>query len=386
MGKHSDAFFRLSKLISPAKINSHELKKIIFSSEREWMAIIDLANQKLLIPALYSGLKDKGLLDLLEDKLMIEYITTVYEFNRKRNEGIVVQLQDISNVLKEIDVRPVLLKGATVLSEGYYHHIGARVMIDIDILVPEEKIVECIELLERKRGYRPLEESTSEWSSHHYQRISSDLGAAAVELHFRSLSKAYFCFPNEELMKHTRASKTIKNADVLEPLYDLYHVFLHSQVSDRSHRNHILALRQLHHASFIAVVCEDEIDWSHLSKMIKKHSLSDIWNDYLYSLKELFKVNIPTLGIGHSKHFEKSIYAIDNPYTKNKIFEFYFALKDALSYNALKLKYNFTSRLGYPLALVKYLSYLLLKYIPSLEKKKIPLKYFGPRNPTTVKR
>ncbi len=382
MTKNTEALLDLSKLISPTEIDNKISKEIVLSKNTPWNEIIDFANMRLLIPTLYSALEHKGLLEHIEDELIVEYLTTVYEFNRIRNEAIMLQLQDISNLLSEIGVTPVLLKGAAALSERYYYHIGARVMMDVDILVPEEKIVKCIELMETKGGYKTFENSSSEWGIHHYQRISSDNGVAAVELHFRSLSKAYSYFPNEEFMQHIRPSKTIENADVLEPTYDMYHVFLHSEISDRSHRNHVLSLKNVHHAAVIATACESEIDWDLLAKKVEKYSISGIWADYLYKMNTLFEIKVPSHMLGTSKHFRKIIYNIDNNRRKSKIVLFYFKIKDELSYSIIKLKYNLKSKLEYPLALIKYICYLFAKNTFSPKNQKLLLKYCEPRNPS----
>ncbi len=382
MTVHSRALLDLCTLISPDIEKSDKVLEIIISEETPWMEIIDFANQYLMIPALYSTLVQKELLSLVKDELIVEYLTTVYGYNHQRNISIVRQLQDISNLLSEIGVTPVLLKGAAALSEGYYYHIGARVMMDVDILVPEEKIVKCIELLEKKGGYRPLENSSSEWGIHHYQRISSNNGAAAVELHFRSLAKAYPYFPNEEFMKHIRPSKTIENADVLVPVYDMYHVFLHSEISDRSHRNHVLSLKNVHHAAVIATSCESEIDWDLLAKKVEENSISDIWADYLYKLNELFGIKVPSHMLGTPKHFRKIIYNIANNRSTSKTALFYFKTKDELSYQVIKLKYNLKSKLEYPLALIKYLCYLFVKNTLSPKNGKVLLGYCEPRNPS----
>ncbi len=374
MNIQTQALFDLSTLISPAITDQQVLQKIILSEGTPWNEIIDFANQHLLIPALYDALQQKDLLNLVKDEMIVEYLSTVYEYNRIRNESILVQLQVLSHLLAKIDVTPVMLKGAAALSEGHYHNIGARVMMDIDVLVPEEKIMKCIELLESTQGgYQPIDTEDPLWSDHdhHYRRIYSDNGVAALELHRHSIGKRYPYFSNQKLMEHIRPSKRLENTSIIEPSFELYHAFLHSEISHAAHKNNTLELRHLHHAAVIINIFQEEIDWDLLAKEVEKHGLASTWSDYLYSLKRLFGTKIPPEIAENSEHFQKTIYLMENSNEKDVIRLGYFRdLQNALSYNTLQKIYNLKSRSGYPLALVKSILRLSFKYAFSSKSRK----------------
>jgi len=373
MTRHTEALLSLSKLISPAFNDINRCREIVFSESTPWYEMIDFANQHLLIPSLYSVLEHKELLSLVEDELIVEYLTTVYEFNRKRNEAIIMQLQDLCRLLSEIGVKPVLLKGAAALSEEYFYHVGARVMYDIDILVPESEILKCIEYLASQGGYKPVDSEAPEWMSHQYRSIYTENGIAAVELHRHALiKKCYAYLPDDELMKHVRPSKTIKNAFVLEPTYDLYHIFLHSELQDSCHEKRTLALRGLHHAAVIATLCRDEMQWDTLATMIERHGLDTIWGDYLYMLKRLFELEIPSEMPGSQKHFQEIVDSIEENNTKEpKAFLYYCKrFKEALSYKTLKESYDLQNRAAYPFAVIQSLFSMIFKYTFSSEARK----------------
>ncbi len=384
MNKYTKALFDLSILISPVAIDDAELKEIMLSDDTPWDEIIDFANQHLLIPTLCESLKQKDLTQFVKNELIVEYLETVYDINTTRNQAILVQLQDIANLFSEIDVKPILLKGASALSEGHYSGIGERMMSDIDILVPEDRILECIELLESKKGgYQPIDSEENFWTEdgHHYRRIHSENGAAALELHRYCLGKGYPYLSNSRVMEHVRDSKRIENAFVIEPTFELYHAFLHSEISDTSYENNVLMLRHLHQAAVIATKYKDEIDWTLLEKEVKKYELpeeelkkyqlSSVWSSYLYALNKLFKVEVPHEMIGDNKHFEEIIYYMENYSKTDAIVSLNLInMKRAFSYEKLKEKYNLNSKWGYPLALSKHAVELFSKYAFSSEYRK----------------
>jgi len=377
MTVHSRALLDLCTLISPDIEKSDKVLEIIISEETPWMEIIDFANQHLMIPTLYSMLLKRDLLTSVKDELIVEYLTTVYKFNQVRNESIIIQLQDICHLFSQIGVTPVLLKGAAALSEGYYHGIGARVMSDIDILVPENKIKECIELLETKGGYKPVDSDAPLWLSHQYRRIYSDNGVAALELHYHALIERCRSFlPDEELIEHVKPSRKIENAYVMEPSFDLYHIFLHSELQDSSHKNYTLPLRGLYHAATIVTACHDEINWNVLSEKTQNHDLSTVWSDYLYMLNRLFDTKVPSIMMGSSAHFLKIIDQMETCNKKEpKVQLFFDIVKGIFSYERLKIKYNLKSRLAYPFAFIRSLYDLLVKYIFTSKGRKRLFKY-----------
>jgi len=377
--KYSQALLDLAVLISPKETS--RAKEIILSPKTPWMEIIDFANQHFLVPALYSALKKKGCYDLIKDVLIKEYLGTVYGFNETRNKAILVQLQEIANLLSEIETVPVLLKGAAALSEEYYPYIGARVMSDIDIWVPEEKIMESIDLFESKGRYRPVDNTHDLWDVHHYRKIYSEDGIATLELHFKSLAAAYPYFTNEILIEHIRPSKHVDGTMVIEPTFDLYHVFLHSEISDHAYEHQTLSLRQLHHAATIIDTAGEKIDWKTLDSVITTHKLTNVWRDYLYMLSALFDVNIPAEYLGKETHLNEILFHIDRSNSEPPL-EIYSIVeygKKVLSYTALQRQYNLKSHWEYPFALLRFLGSGFLKYTFSSEARKDFMHYLKER-------
>ena len=380
MTKRTQALFDLSTLISPAAIDIDTLKDLVVSKDTPWDEMIEFANQSLLIPALYDALQQKDLLKIVPNKTIVEYLSTVYKYNRIRNEALLVQVQEICHLLAEISVTPVLLKGVAALSEEYYHSVGARVMIDIDILVQESEILQCVELLMSKGRYQLLHKDAPLWGisgpEHHYHRIYTENGVGVLEVH-RALAMDHPYLPNEILMKHVKPSKRIENAYVIEPSFEFYHSFLHSEVSHEFHENKILALRHLHHAAVVASASLEEIDWDILANEVDNYELSAVWEEYLYMHQRLFGLKVPSTGVDAQEHFKTIIYFIEKNNSIEGSISFYMMnIKNVLSYKTLQKRYDLKSKLGYPLALVKSLFRIFFKYAFSSKFRKEVVEHF----------
>ncbi|NPA29857.1 MAG: nucleotidyltransferase family protein [Epsilonproteobacteria bacterium] len=332
-----------------------------------WIEIIEFANCHLLIPSLFRALHISETLFEIKDTLLVEYLTTLYAFNQKRNEKILEQLKSLTALFSHIDVTPVLLKGATALSEEYYEYLGERVMSDIDLWIPKNRLKECIDLLKKEGEYRRVPGTPR--SNHHYPRIYSDTSAAALEVHYYILGgegKTYFS--NTLLKAHLHPALGIPGADVIEPTYDLYHIFLHSQYHHQMHENLGLALRDLHHAATLIRKREKEIDWKALETLCQNHGLTQMWQDYLFLLKHLFQAEIPIQIDKYNSHYSQIIGSMEKyrkaVSRKRLIYEMIIQI---FSYRHLQRIYNLKSRKEYPFALIKYVAEKSMKLVLSPE-------------------
>jgi len=107
---------------------------------------VSLANNHLLTPAMWVVLKKKNLTDELPDELR-DYLRELHQLSKERNAQLRAQLLEAVRQLNRIDITPVLLKGAMHLVTDVYGDTGAQIMTDIDLLVPREKINECLPAL-----------------------------------------------------------------------------------------------------------------------------------------------------------------------------------------------------------------------------------------------
>jgi hypothetical protein len=342
-----DATLQLSTLLSPSFHDMEILKRIMQTAD--WQELIKVANRYILVPALYATLKRKGLLLYIRDEQLLGYLQEVYRLNTLRNVAILEQLNEICELLQTINVKPVLLKGAAALSESHYETIGERAMMDIDILVPEEKVFEVIELLKDKDGYQELGgygKLSLTW--HHYHRLHKESGSASVEIHRYAVhTEEMKYFPKKLDDFYLIQSKSIQNASVIEPMYELYHSFLHSQLSHSYHKTKFIALRHLHHFSVMMQNYKD-VNWSMMMQMCKEHGVEKTFNEYLYLVANIFKIQLPVY-IGETKsqkqYLQKVYKRVENTNTSFlKLKVLFKRLGNIFSYTKLQSHYTFTNK------------------------------------------
>ncbi len=282
----------LSQITTPYEVDFSSLKNTILQLNRsKWEMIVNIANQKGIIPLLYASLKEKHLLSYINDKQLSNYLQEIYKLNEIRNNAIVEQIIDICTFLETINIKPILLKGAAALTEHHYKHIGSRVMTDIDIYIPDGQIYKAIDIL-KKNGYseiNPKESLRKDW--HDYRRMYKSHVYAAVELHrYFLLSSTMPYFSETNLDRLIKPSIMIENAFVLAPVYELYHSFLHSEISNENYRYKSIDIRHQQH--FSQMQYKYNIDLKKIDNLISDKYVLKAWQTYCCIQNKFFHVDI----------------------------------------------------------------------------------------------
>ena len=92
-------------------------------------------------------MEKKGMTEELPEELHT-YLDDLHQLNRERNAQLQAQLLEAVQQLNSIDITPVLLKGAMHLVTDMYGDSGARIMSDVDLLVPREDTERCMAALQ----------------------------------------------------------------------------------------------------------------------------------------------------------------------------------------------------------------------------------------------
>lgn len=126
---------------------SDQLRTIVRSRSSDWESIVGHASTQFVLPALAAAHRDLGLNDLLEPELG-RFLLAVHTANLERNRALCNQLAQVASTLNRIGIEPVLLKGAIRLVDGLYPDLGWRLMVDLDILVPEAEFMRAVGALQ----------------------------------------------------------------------------------------------------------------------------------------------------------------------------------------------------------------------------------------------
>ena len=110
------------------------------------------------------------------------YVDAVLRLNGKRNERLRDSLEYIARAMNGIDIEPILLKGAAYLVEGLYPAPAARLMGDLDILIPKERASDAVAAMERIGYY--VDQVLAE-THHHLPLMRHRETNLVIELHTR---------------------------------------------------------------------------------------------------------------------------------------------------------------------------------------------------------
>lgn len=346
-----------------AFINQKDIENLgeeMENGEIDWVGLVAVANMNLLTPALYSALREKGLLEKIGDPLLPEFLKEIYRSNETRNFGIVDQLLDIQSILNEEEIVPLVLKGGSALTEKLYPAIGIRTMNDIDFMMNPsefERGLKCLEM----HGYVEFGRDLKRWH-HHTPRMNKKGYPAAIEPHFRVLyNRDIEYIPYDETTSQPSENPLFRGSQVLKPTWHLYHIFLHSAVIDKNHQRWKLGLRYLYDFAVVAEKYGDAIDWEMLYRMAERYHHEKILEDFLYLTAKLFNLETPI----HSNPVRGAIFLKKCLWESTlvpdtRIFKFYQAFTDfheIYGYEKLKNYYGLRSKVQYPLALMKYMFY-----------------------------
>ncbi|GEM_PF-2431314 len=359
---------QLCRILSLAYDNSkaRDLAEEVQRGSIDWERLVEVANLNLLTPALYAVLRDHNLLDLLDDSRLTGFLSEVYELNRRRNEDILLQLQDIESTLDEEGISALFLKGSAVLSENLYPDIGMRMMNDIDLMISQERFDRALKLL-KKSGYEEFGRDLGRWH-HHTPRMAKEGFPAALEPHFRIVSD-----PNIEYIPYTKTTSvpsvnpSFRRSYVLKPKWHLYHAFLHTSIVDRNHKKWRLGLRYLYDFVLLAKAYSERVEWSEIYELAKRYGHEKVLEDFLYCAEALFGLKTP-IKVNRFRgwlHLKKSLWQ-STLQTDTRIFKIYRAyteLDEIYSYKALESFYGLKSKSEYPLALLRYIVYHIRKHL-----------------------
>jgi hypothetical protein len=226
----------------------------------DWPRVVEIASEHWMTLALYQALAEKRLVDTLPSGL-VEYFEYLHEANRSRNRGILEHVAEIAVLLNEIGVEPLLLKGACNLASGLYPDPAVRFLYDVDILVPEDRSLECWHHLVLS-GYRtmPGEDRPEDLPDCEWPALVREGRTAELEMH--RIGEWRHMLGSPELYSKTLPLALPRGrARMLEPTtrltFTMAHAFVHHRLPFRATAH----LRDLYDATLLLQEYGAEIDW-----------------------------------------------------------------------------------------------------------------------------
>jgi hypothetical protein len=262
-----------------------------WNADTDWQALVTLANEHLLGPALHGRLQRRRYAGVPDD--VREYLGFLYTLNLKRNRSLRRQALEAIRAFNDQGIEPLLLKGGIVLFERPSLNLGRgmRMMRDLDFLVPHEQLPAAIGVLE-KLGYTTL---TQYPEGHHAVAdfVRPD-DAGAVDLHIELVDPSYI-LPAAEVRDHaTPLPASSVRAWIPAPTERVLHHLLHAQVHYLGdfYRGE-MKLNQLYEFTALVGRYHRSIDWRMIETRLADHDLLTPLHSYLRMAQHLFGLAWP---------------------------------------------------------------------------------------------
>ena len=259
-----------------------------------WSGIIDQANLHYLTPAMSIALQKKGLTNLLP-KDVEDYLEESLRLNRVRNKAIKLQCDQLVAALNGEGIAPVLLKGGVYLYSRDDEAFGARMMVDLDILVPPESWEKSIEKT-FGLGYEIIVEHQA-WT-HDYHSLGRPDDPASVEFH-KDVGKQRALLSTAEAIDAAVAigGETLR-LGALSPTQRVLHNIFHGAIQDRAHDLRRIPLRSLHDLGLIMEAQGGDIEWPEVSRILAAQGYGGVLNTYCYMADRFLGLPVPVTPVG----------------------------------------------------------------------------------------
>jgi hypothetical protein len=260
------------------------------SASLEWMLVLEIANEQLLTPALWSALHNSGGAALLPADAR-DYLAALHRLNGKRNDALRTQAVQLIGALNKTGIAPVLLKGGLALFDGPYADPAARMMRDLDVLVPAGLRENAIAVLQQL-GYRLVRRYAP--GHHAFGDFARPNDPGSVDLHTELVDPSYV-LPAAEVWARVTL-KEVGGVRYLSPdaTDRVMHNLLHAQIHflGNFYRGE-LQLQQVHELVALAHHFGPAVDWRFVEKRMRDHRLMTPLESYLLAAHRLLGLDWP---------------------------------------------------------------------------------------------
>ena len=278
----------LSRATTPGAISL--LAGEIHSPDLDWEGIISIAGRHLLLPAMRKALINKRLISALPTAVR-DFLDEAYRLNTARNQRLKAQSGEIVQSLSRGGITSVLLKGGAFLFDCKDEELGMRMMLDLDILVPEDRFEESVAVLlhlgyERSQPHSPFH-------PHHYPDLFRPGEIAAVELH-RWLGPQEHLLPPCLVFDHSDTLK-VGTGYVCIPssTHRIMHNIFHAAIQHRDYLTWSISLQALNDLMMISEAHPTTVNWEDIKGAMRRCGYIRVLEAYIYLASHLLKWPAP---------------------------------------------------------------------------------------------
>ena len=300
------AYVLVGRCLAPSltDIQKDDLARDLARPEICWEALLAEANRQHATPLWYARLQEHGLLMHLPADLAA-YLAQLHAANGARNRMLRDELAMVLELFNARGIPVLLLKGAATFADDLYPDQGARLMSDMDLLLPVEHLREAERLL-MMEGYvddptniSPYDVWPGSTRHAHIPGLMHLKRKTTVELHYKVAYGLPGRILNAEAAWSSAVSGTFRGNTVfwLCPHHRLLHNALHATQPHREFLQGKVRLADI--AEFAALVARypKEILPAHFWKVIRRHDLNTPIGTYSLMARLLMRSVIKTPGI-----------------------------------------------------------------------------------------
>lgn len=247
----------------------------------DWLGLLATANRALVTGVLATRSGDRA------PEEVRAFLATIQRRALERNSRLKRQLEEATACLNAVGIRPILLKGAAVLNTAGPDY-GARILSDLDIMVPARSMAMARQRLEAI-GYRSCVHDDSPFAPMNLCR-EQDVGM--IDLHCRTKTR-YPGFDFEDLAgdcSEVRLGRA--KAWLPSPTLQVLILVLHDQLQERDYWRGLIDLRHLLDIAELARAPAG-IDCERLSAYFPRGYPRNALDVQLATLELLFGARVP---------------------------------------------------------------------------------------------
>ena len=210
--------------------------------DADLVALMQLAGRHQVTPMLAKGILGAEQSRDLPDDFRF-YLRFIHARNEARNSALQRQLGEAAACLNLIGIEPVLLKGAIRLVDGLYPDLGWRLMRDLDLLVPRERLHDAVAQL-RRIGYASssLAAPRRHW---HLPPLARAAAEAVIEVHEDLLGRPGLCSAEQMIARSQPTIVDGARARVPVIVDQLVHLIAHDRLDAPFRHARMLFLRSI---------------------------------------------------------------------------------------------------------------------------------------------
>ncbi|MFN3511763.1 MAG: nucleotidyltransferase family protein [Phenylobacterium sp.] len=252
----------------------------------DWLALIKLANDALMTPAVAGALLPAA---ALPDDVRA-FLADVRARNAARNARLADQLTEAVGVLNRAGVEPVLLKGAALWAGRSPDEPFDRLLADLDLLVAPHEAARARAAL-TLHGYSVMAEKDGA-DVHAVAELARPQDAAAIDLHQRAPGPPGLAQPRDFSARCRRVNWAGVSARVPDPAFQVFLTILHDLFHDGDFWRGAFDLRHLHDVAVLAGRPEG-VDWEALHDLAGTRLARHAVAAQLLAARRLFGARIP---------------------------------------------------------------------------------------------